>query len=74
MLEPLARALGPSVALVDSAPAIARRVRQVLSERAALATNGGGRFRLLTTAAPEDVREVVVRLWGSEVPVEHLGV
>jgi glutamate racemase len=74
VLEPIARALGPGVTLVDSAPAIARRVRQVLAERGALASNGGGRFRLLTTATPDEVRDVVVRLWGSEVPVEHLGV
>jgi glutamate racemase len=72
--EPIARALGPSVQLVDSAPAIARRVRQVLAERGALASNGGGRFRLLTTAAPEEVQDVVHRLWSSPLAVERLAV
>jgi glutamate racemase len=70
----LARALGPGVELVDSAPAIARRVEQVLREAGRLATNGPGSLRVLTTGGPEKVGPVVERLWGGPVSVDRLDV
>jgi glutamate racemase len=70
----LARALGPSVELVDSAPAIARRVEHLLRDGRLLATSGSGSFRVLTTGRPEKVRPAVERLWGSPVSVDPLDV
>jgi glutamate racemase len=68
----LARALGPGVELVDSAPAVARRVEQVLRQAGQLATSGTGSMRVLTTGSPEKVGPVVERLWGSPVRVDRL--
>ena len=70
--DAIAQALGPQVTLVDCAPAIARRVRQILGD----AVNGGGDggLEVLTTGEPPEVRAVVARLWGSDVPVGHLDV
>lgn len=68
--EALGRVLGPGVALVDSAPAIARRAAALL--------DGGGRrtdpepvsLRVLATGEPAPVAHVVQRLWGSPLSVE----
>ena len=69
----LARVL-PGVELVDSAPAIARRVQHLLREGGLLATSGSGSFRVLTTGWPEKVGPVVGRLWGGPVNVDRLDV
>jgi glutamate racemase len=70
----LARVLDPGVELVDSAPAIARRVEQLLREGGVLAGSGQGSFRVLTTGPPEKVGPSVERLWGGPVGVERLEV
>jgi glutamate racemase len=70
----LARVLGPGVELVDSAPAIARRVEQLLREGGGLAQSGAGSFRVWTTGEPEKVGPSVERLWGGPVGVERLDV
>lgn len=70
----LARVLGPGVELVDSAPAIARRVEHLLREGGLLATSGAGSFRVLTTGRPERVGPVLGRLWGGLVSVDRLDV
>jgi glutamate racemase len=70
----LARALGPGVELVDSAPAIARRVGHLLREAGRLTTSGSGSMRVLTTGSPEKVGPVVERLWGGPVSVDRLDV
>jgi glutamate racemase len=70
----LARVLGPGVELVDSAPAIARRVEHLLRDGGLLATSGSGTFRVLTTGRPEKVGPLVERLWGSPVSVDRLEV
>jgi glutamate racemase len=70
----LARVLGPRVELVDSAPAIARRVEHLLREGGLRATSGSGSFRVLTTGRPERVGPVVGRLWGGLVSVDRLDV
>jgi glutamate racemase len=66
----LARVMGPGVELVDSAPAIARRVEHLLREGGTLAPSGSGSLRVLTTGRPEKVGPVVEILWGSPVSVE----
>ena len=68
----LARVLGPDVQLVDSAPAIARRVEHLLGEAGLLAESGLGSLRVLTTGRPEKVGPVVERLWGDRVRVDRL--
>jgi glutamate racemase len=70
--DAIRRALGPGVRLLDSGEAIARRTRQILAGAGALEEAGGGSFRLLTSAPVDEVREVVARLWGEPVEVEHL--
>ena len=66
---PLASVLGPEVALIDSAPAIARRTESLIGTEG---LGGRGAFRLLTTGDPARVRPVVERLWGEPVAVEGL--
>jgi len=69
--EALGRALGPGVRLVDSAPAIARRIEHLLRQDGRRAAGAGeGSFALLTTGDPRTVAPVVARLWGREVAVE----
>jgi glutamate racemase len=70
----LARILGPGVELVDSAPAIARRVQHLLREGGTAAASGSGSMRVLTTGSPEKVGPVVGRLWGGPVNVDRLDV
>ena len=65
----LARVLGPGVELVDSAPAIARRVEHLLREGRMLASEGPGSMRVLTTGTAETVEPVVERLWTEPVTV-----
>jgi glutamate racemase len=68
--EPLARLLGPDVQLVDSAPAIARRVREVLEAGGLNASPGTGTLRLLTTGEPSSLERRVGRLWPEPFEVE----
>jgi glutamate racemase len=70
----LARVLGPHVQLVDSGPAIARRVEQLLRQAGLLAGEGTGSMRALTTGSPEKVGPVVERLWKGPVSVDRLDV
>jgi glutamate racemase len=72
--DPLTRALGAAVELVDSAPAIARRARQLLDEGRLRERSGGGSLRVLTTGEPEKVAPVVARLWGADVPVDAVDI
>jgi glutamate racemase len=65
----LERVLGPGVALVDSAPAIARRTAQILDQAGRGRREGAGGLRVLTTGDAEKVAPVVSRLWGGPVPV-----
>ena len=70
----LARVMGPGVELVDSAPAIARRVESLLRQAGRLATAGAGWMHVLTTGEPGRVRPVVERLWEGQVDVDRLDV
>ncbi len=72
--EPIARALGPDVTLLDSGEAIARRTRRVLEEMGDATEEGEGGIEFCTTGAPAEVAPVVARLWGSELPVRHVEV
>jgi hypothetical protein len=57
----LERVLGPGVALVDSAPAIARRTAQLLDQAGQGRRDGAGGLRVLTTGDAEKVEPVVRR-------------
>lgn len=70
----LERAAGPGAALIDPAPAVARRVRQVLSEMEALAAEGSApasaRTRYFTTGDPSLFSSLASRLLGGAVACE----
>jgi glutamate racemase len=70
----LGRILGPGVQLVDSAPAIARRVEHLLRESGLLAADGPGSLRVMTTGWPEKVGPAVERLLGGPVLIDRLDV
>jgi len=72
--EQIAAALGPGVQILDSGPAIARRTASVLREAGALAAEGEGSLRLLTTGDAGEVAAVAARIWGEPLPVEHVDV
>jgi glutamate racemase len=72
--EPIQRALGPRVRLLDSGPAIARQTERVLREREALAVARRGDMQVLTSADPEGVASVVERLWGEPAQVRQVRV
>jgi glutamate racemase len=64
------KVLGPGVTLVDSAPAIARRTRDLLDKSGSREEGGDGGFAVRTTGQPEKVAPVIERLWGGAVSVE----
>jgi len=70
----LARVMGPGVELVDSAPAIARRVESLLRQAGRLALDGNGSLRVMTTGRPEKVGPAVERLWEGPVLIDRLDV
>ena len=72
--EQIAAALGPGVQILDSGPAIARRTASVLREAGALAAEGPGSLRLLTTGDAGEVAAVAARIWGGPLPVEHVDI
>ncbi len=72
--DAIRRAMGPGVAIVDSGPAIARRLAQVLDETGARAAGGTGTLRLRTTGQPIAIAPVVRRLWGEDVPVDRVAI
>jgi glutamate racemase len=74
VLEQIAAELGPGVRIVDSAPAIARQTARVLGERGALAAEGTGALRILTTGDPAEVGAVAARIWGSPLPVAQVSI
>lgn len=73
-LSPLVEAMvGPSVAVIDPAPAVARELRRRLTESSLLAP--GGRLpsvRFFSSGAPDRARAVITQLWGQPVDVEPL--
>jgi glutamate racemase len=68
------RALGPDVQIVDSGPAIARRLAQVLSAAGLEAAPGLGSLRMWTTGEPRVVQPVVDRLWGEAVDLDRVAI
>jgi glutamate racemase len=72
--EPIQRALGPGVLLLDSGHAIARQTERVLREGNALASSPAGTTRVLSSADPEGVSRIVARLWGEPLPVTQQAV
>ena len=67
-------ALGRAVAIVDSAPAIARRLAQVLREAGLDPAQGTGSMKMLTTGEPAVVGPVAARLWGEAVEVDRAAI
>jgi len=74
VVEALQRVLGPSVEIVESGPAIARRLGHVLRERGLGAAPGPGSFRVWTTGEPGAVQPVVNRLWGEAVDLDRVAI
>ena len=72
--EALRAALDPSVEIVDSGPAIARRLEQVLREGGLGAAPGPGSLRVRTTGEPSAVQPVVDRLWGAAVDLDRVAI
>jgi glutamate racemase len=70
----IARSFGPGVEIVDSGPAIARRLGQVLEESGLGPAAGAGSLRILTTGEPEAVGPVVSRLWGEAVAPDRVAI
>jgi len=70
--EAIAAELGPAVEIIDSGSAVARQVERVLADREALAGEGEGEVRVLTTGEAAEVAPVVGRIWGSPLPVEEI--
>jgi glutamate racemase len=68
------RALGDDVEILESGPAIARRLAQVLDERALRASGGDGSLRVSTTGEPGAVGPVVDRLWGTALPLDRVAI
>ena len=74
VVEALQSALGPEVLIVDSGPAIARRLRQVLRDAGLEAAPGPGSLFVSTTGEPGTVKPVVDRLWGEEVDLDRAAI
>jgi glutamate racemase len=74
LLRPLIADLaGPGVLVLDSGAAVARQVRRRLDSAGLLVRAqrvGGERF--LTSGCPDRGRELIARLWGSDLPLERL--
>jgi glutamate racemase len=60
---------GPGVTVIDTAPAVARRVLQV-AEEASLAA-GTGSLRVFTTGTPAEVSPTIARIWSGVLPLEQ---
>jgi glutamate racemase len=72
-LKPLlAEIVGPSVALIETGAAVARRLGQVLRERGLLAEGGAGTERFWTSGDPDASQRVISALLGRQVSVEKL--
>ena len=73
-LRPLIGELaGPGVAVLDSGAAVARQVRRRLESAGLLAAEGRpGTERFWTSGCPVATRDLVARLWESEVRLEPL--
>lgn len=71
--EAVHRMVGPDVAVIDSGPAVALRVRGILAERGSLAPVGReGSLRLMTTGDPASVAPVAASLLGHSVEFQRL--
>lgn len=68
----LERLLGPGVQVIDPAPAIARQVGRLLTERdLASVSDDSGSHRYLTSGDPAAFQAACIRLLGSELTVEQ---
>lgn len=73
LAEPAIRkCAGPEMTIVDPSPAVARRVRQVLSEAGILAGVGEGALQLRVSGDPEAFSRAASRLLGKMVETKHI--
>jgi glutamate racemase len=73
-VAPLVEAVaGPSVAVIDPAPAVARELRRRLTESDLLAADHGpAALRFVSTGAADEAAAIIGQLWGQPVDVEPL--
>lgn len=73
LLQQIRLLVGPHVKVIDTAPAIARRLEAQLQQNGLLNETGvSGRLRFFTTGAIYDQAELFSRLWGEKIEVEPL--
>jgi glutamate racemase len=71
--DTIRKIVGPDVRLIDPAPAVARRVKELLSGRDLLnPRTSGGRVRYLTTGDATQFRAQIKQLLGEDVEMEAL--
>lgn len=69
----LEQIMGPSVQVIDPAPAIARQVARLLGEQDLAAEGTAGSHRYLTSGDPAALQAAGIRLLGTELRVEPAG-
>jgi glutamate racemase len=68
----IAELAGPDMTIIDTAPAVARRVAYVVEE---IGLSGGQRMlNIRTTGNPAQIAPLVARILQQPLPVEHVGV
>jgi glutamate racemase len=69
LLKPvIARVMGPSVTLVDSAVETAREMKRIIHKEAIVASNGNGRFSVILSDTSPAFGPVARRFLGREIP------
>jgi glutamate racemase len=73
LLPVIQRLVGPSVAILDPAPAVARELTRRLTGAGLLTPRPrGGMVRFWTSGDPTQTGAVIARLWGSDIRPERL--
>jgi glutamate racemase len=75
LLKPvIARVMGPSVKLVDSAVETAREMKRIIHREAIVGGNGNGRFSVILSDTSPAFDDVARRFLGREIPdIELVG-
>jgi glutamate racemase len=69
LLKPvIARVMGPSVTLVDSAVETAREMKRIINKEALVGGNGNGRFSVILSDTSPVFDQVARRFLGREIP------
>jgi glutamate racemase len=66
---------GPSVRVIDPAPAVARQVGRLLPANQLTRSSGSqkGKLQILTSGDPQHLETLLPRLLGENAPVQHIG-